>query len=61
MTHLLLQLDDVIKVGVVNVCIRSEQALQDGLGNRDEIAGERDTCVVCVCIVRCEMYVEMGH
>ena len=44
-------------MGVVNVCVHSEQALQDGLGNCDEIARERDTCSVwCVwyvCSVVC--------
>lgn len=53
LTHLLLQLNDVIKVAVVHVCIYSEQALEDGLGNCDEVARKGGTCMVkCdVCIV----------
>ena len=38
--HLFLQLNDVIKVGVVNMSIHSEETLQDGLSNCDEIPGK---------------------
>ena len=40
---LLLQRNDVIKMGVVYMSIHSEQPLQDGLGYCDEITRKRNT------------------
>ena len=40
---LLLQLDDWIKVLVVDVSVDTEQTLQDGLCHRHEVLWERDT------------------
>lgn len=41
---LLLQLDDRVKVLVVDVSIDTEQALQDGLRHGHEVLWEWDTC-----------------
>ena len=41
--RLFLQRDDVIKVGVVDVCVDTKQALEDRLGDGDEVAGKCNT------------------
>lgn len=40
---LLLQVDDGVEVLVVDVGVDAEQPLQDGLGHRHEVLGERHT------------------
>jgi len=42
----LLQLDHLREVLVVDVCVHAEQALQDRLRHRKEVARERHTCGV---------------
>ena len=41
LAYLLLQRDDVIKVGVVDVSVDPKQPLQDGLGNGNKVPWER--------------------
>lgn len=41
---LLLELDDRVKVLVVDVGVDPEQTLQDGLGHRHEVLGEGHSC-----------------